>query len=544
MKLQIRNNLFGIDIELVPCLLTIASLVLAGKNISTSTNPGIALIPITITQGDSLDSTVIHKKMDLVVGNPPWVNWEYIPDQYKEKHINLWPELGIFDLGKNAFAFSKEDISALFVAHAVEFRLAENGKFGFVLPESLLKSSLNHRGFRRFTLGSRQEPYEITSAEDFVNVRPFEGVANRTVILFGNKSGTTTYPLPYIHWSKVNRSSQVICGSAEIDGIKTVGAAQLADANDLSSSWSTGSLESFTSHRALDGKNPYRARTGLFTGGANAVYHLRVTDSIHEELIAVSNVIERAKRIAPQVSAKLEQDYIYPFLRGRDVTQWSQKVELAVLLPHTEITKMMPVSPRELKTQTPRTFEYLTQFRSILDDRKGFSAWEGQYRDVGFYACQRVGDYTFSDWKVVWRYISPRFTTAVIGPVQMAGMAHKPVIVNEKLMLIACSSSEEAHYVGGVLASSLVVQHVHSRMVSTQISPSIISGISIPRFDNQNPNHRAISEISRLGHERVASGGDLTVLISELDCLVADLWNVSAQDAEFARSANPFSLSK
>lgn len=43
-----------------------------------------------------------ERKADIVVGNPPWVNWEYLPQKYKAKSQHLWPEyirllLGISD---------------------------------------------------------------------------------------------------------------------------------------------------------------------------------------------------------------------------------------------------------------------------------------------------------------------------------------------------------------------------------------------------------------------------------------------------------------
>ena len=539
----VRNNLLGIDIELVPCLLTLTSLVIAAKCISQTGHNGVGLISEKIFHMDSLGDEASEIKAEIVVGNPPWVNWEYMPKQYKDRHMNLWPKLNLFDGHTNTFSFSKEDISALFVAHAVCRRLLDNGKFAFILPESLIKSTLNHRGFRKFSLAESGNMYQISEAEDFVQVKPFEGVSNRTIILYGNNSSETNYPVPFTVWSEVDRNNQPISGISELIGKHRTGAAQLSVEHDRSSSWSTGSSESTVSRRALDGKNHYRARTGLFSGGANGVYHLRVLAPQKGGLLSIENVTERAKRFVPQVSGVIEQDFVYPFLRGRDVTQWSFSTELGVVLPHTAETKMAPVDPGTLRSVAPKTLEYFNQFRSILDDRKGFSAWEAKYQELGFYACQRVGDYTFSDWKVVWRYISPRFTTAVLGPIEFAGMAAKPAIVNEKLMLIACRSKEEAYFLGGILASSLVLQHVHSRMVSTQISPAIISGISIPQFDPESPVHREISALTQKGHELVAAGDfNVIEIVNKIDENAAQIWNVPKDIAERARALNPFNF--
>jgi hypothetical protein len=203
---------------------------------------------------------------------------------------------------------------------------------------------------------------------------------------------------------------------------------------------------------------------------------------------------------------------------------------------------MIPVPESELSDSAPAMLEYFKNFRLILDERRGFSKWEQTYRDAGFYACQRVGSYTFADWKVVWRYISPTFTSVVLGPIAFANMSAKPVIPNEKLMLIACDSSDEAYYLGGVLAASVVVEHIHSRMVSTQISPSIVSGIGVPKFDFGSSLHRRIAELCEVGHAATGRGAQVPKeQIKELDSLVACLWGLTDSDAQSARERNPFS---
>jgi hypothetical protein len=202
---------------------------------------------------------------------------------------------------------------------------------------------------------------------------------------------------------------------------------------------------------------------------------------------------------------------------------------------------MAPVPETTLEKTAPATLEYFKNFKSILDERRGFSAWEAGYRETGYYACQRVGDYTFADWKVVWRYISPKFTTAVLGPLAFAGMDVKPVIPNEKLMLVACESRDEAYYLGGVLSGSVVVEHIHSRMVSTQISPSIVSGIGIPLFDATDPRHLKIARLCEIGHAARRDGEPVTTeQIQILDHLVADIWGLTHHDADEARQRNPF----
>ena len=94
-----------------------------------------------------------------------------------------------------------------------------------------------------------------------------------------------------------------------------------------------------------------------------------------------------------------------------------------------------------------------------------------------FYSMFNVGDYTFAPWKVVWRYVASDFIVAVVGPAS----DEKPVVPNEKLMLVPVEDDNEAFYLCGVLNSSPIRFAVQSFFVQTQIAPHVIHKLCIPR---------------------------------------------------------------
>ena len=94
-----------------------------------------------------------------------------------------------------------------------------------------------------------------------------------------------------------------------------------ADKNDPSSIW-INSPERITS--VIDtvlGSNSYKARTGVFTGGANAVYWMNIAER-SGETIKISNIVERAKRKVKAVTAEIEPVFVYPLVQGSDISQW------------------------------------------------------------------------------------------------------------------------------------------------------------------------------------------------------------------------------
>src|ERR1035437_7957361 len=60
--------------------------------------------------------------MDYVAGNPPWVNWESLPKDYRDGMKPLWQRYGLFTLSGSAgrLGGGKKDLSMLFVYAAVD----------------------------------------------------------------------------------------------------------------------------------------------------------------------------------------------------------------------------------------------------------------------------------------------------------------------------------------------------------------------------------------------------------------------------------------
>jgi len=50
---------------------------------------------------------LLKGKFDYVVGNPPWINWESLPEDYRERSKDLWNQYGLLK-GKGRFRKSKK----------------------------------------------------------------------------------------------------------------------------------------------------------------------------------------------------------------------------------------------------------------------------------------------------------------------------------------------------------------------------------------------------------------------------------------------------
>ena len=132
----------------------------------------------------------------------------------------------------------------------------------------------------------------------------------------------------------------------------------------------------------------------------------------------------------------------------------------------------------------------------------------------------RVGAYTFSPWKVVWKYIASEFVCAVAGTVEDPWLGEKLLLPNEKVMYVATDSEEEACYLCGLLSSTPVARCVRGYMNPTSISAHVLGKLGIPAYDPGCPLHREIARLCREGHGME----DIRPYIREIDGLIGRLY--------------------
>jgi hypothetical protein len=430
---------------------------------------------------------------DFVVGNPPWVNWENLDPEYKKLILPSWPPLGLFAMSGRDRAFSKEDLSVLATYSACLRFGKKETKVGLLLPQALFQSRKNSKGFRRFQLGQSGHYLQVNKTTDFSDYVAFGDAKNRTAAFFCTLSDEPTkYPVRYLRFVPEKGKG------ASFGTYKNLWAAP-SDGSDATSNWALFEESEEINHSKRE-RRTYRARTGVFTGGANAVYYVRVLGQ-DRDLVVLENDTERAKIKVDKQRFVAERAYLYPFAKGRDVKQWKvfRPIEQGILLPHTVETRIKPVSPSVLNLQAPKTISYLSQHEEMLRTRASLTAIDRANVAEGYYAMLRVGEYTFAPYKVAWRYISKDFCCAVIGPSDICGQS-KATVLQEKLISIAFSNENEAYFVCAFLSSPKVKREIERRIVGTQVSVHVIEDIHIPGFDSANVIHQEMAALCRDGH--------------------------------------------
>ncbi len=246
----------------------------------------------------------------------------------------------------------------------------------------------------------------------------------------------------------------------------------------------------------------------------------------------VTNVLEGARNRVPQTQAAIEGELVYPLIRGADVGRWEGRPSLSILLTHKPGERLRAIPEAEMESTYPKVHSYLKRFEGSLKRRPAFKRYFKE--DSPFYSIFNIGDYTFAEWKVVWREQARGLTAAVIGPFE-----EKVTVPDHKLMMVETGSKQEADYLAAVLNSSPSRLAVAAYAVEIAIDTHVLSNIAIPRFDARNDCHRRLARLGQQAHERKSAGdaGAVQRIEEEIDRETAALWNLAeAELVEMKRS--------
>ena len=79
-----------------------------------------------------------RSKVDVVIGNPPWINYNQTADILRDELLNL--SRNAYDIWAGGRYATQQDVAGLFFARSVDLYLKDGGVIGFVLPHSALQA--------------------------------------------------------------------------------------------------------------------------------------------------------------------------------------------------------------------------------------------------------------------------------------------------------------------------------------------------------------------------------------------------------------------
>ena len=453
-----------------------------------------------------------HDKFDVVIGNPPWITWKAMSDTYRKLTLDIWLSYGIFEKSAYDKITSHDDFAMAVTYVCIDHYLKKDGITAFVLPQTFVKSLKGGEGFRKFeiTRDGLNIPFSINEVYDMLKISPFKGEAtNRTSVYVFQKNKKMLYPMHnYFECENVDKEN-TIKYTDTYDTVKhKLKFKQLSAQpinNDIRSPWLTVKKNIIKNLNYFLGKSPYRARKGIEPCGAKGVYLIKINKRISNN-IQIENLIERsrlekAKKLGVHIG-KVEKDFIYPMVGGRNFDKWGLNSHFYMIVPHANTGKGIyrGLDEKELKTKYKKTYEWLFYFKDLLLETRIRSGKFFDPKQYPFYRLDNVGEYTFSKYKLLWKEQSRQMTTAVVSSLDDDFLGEKTIVTDSKVLYVSFDTKEEANYLCAILNSRLIGEIIEAYTIDVQKGVDIVKNINIPKFNKLNNEHKRLAELSIEAH--------------------------------------------
>ena len=482
--------------------------------------------------------------VDYIAGNPPWVNWESLPTDYRNSMAPLWQQYDLFRHKgiKARLGGAKDDLSVLMTYVAHDTYLKEKGRLGFVITQTVFKTKGGGEGFRSFTYqkGDKNIYLKVLAVDDMSNLQPFEGATNRTAVFLCEKTVESfDYPVPYILWQKIKKGR--IDQDAPLAEVRTetlqreLGAIPV-DKTDLTSPWLTMPEATLSGIRKVIGQSDYKARAGVTTW-LNGVYWIRVLDHLPNGELLIENLHDVGKKKVERVQVSIEPDLVHPLLRGRDVKRWQAAPSTALILAN-QTDKLAGIPEVEMRRHYPKTYAYFKRFEEQLRQRSGYRRY---FKPTDpFWSMYNTGPYTLAPWKVMWPEVGHEVQAGVCNPMlgEFARLDKTPV-PDHTVIAISCERGKsEAYFLAAGLNSS-PSRAIGLGYITLHPSPHVLAYIAVPRFDPKNTLHIDLAQLSECCHDAKANGDEstITALESEIDKASAPLWDITDDELKAIQDA-------
>ncbi len=227
---------------------------------------------------------------------------------------------------------------------------------------------------------------------------------------------------------------------------------------------------------------------------------------------------------------ELEQDLVFPALRGREIKKWHTEPSLGIVIGQDKSTPSKGMPPKLLEELYPKTYSYFNFFQKELVGRSGYKKY---LPNEAFYSLYNFGPYTLSPFKTVWGRVGDDISAAVIGNKELVGIINKTVIPIETVVFVPFENYTEANYFCSIinsLTARLLIKSYSDIGNGSFASPHILNNINIPKFDNKNELHKILSDLSIKCHGKVNNDIDCVDIENQINETVKEVWNLSSEE--------------
>jgi len=318
------------------------------------------------------------KRFDIIFGNPPWLTFNDLPENYKTITKPLFIKYGLVENAREVLlGNSRIELAALVIIKSVAQHLNTNGEGVFFIPMSVLQNDGANKQFR--TYQAQKTDFAIKEIHDFGEKSIFEEIKTRYGLIHIRRNEKMSFPVSYYQFRE---------NSWQEYYAKPV----FHDSDPLSIIESEVWVQELTQTQNIILPKQAVPRQGINTCGANDMFIFDDCQDVNAELVSLSN--------KKQKNVVLPKEFVYPLLVSKNFNSaaYNQEVNKWVLLPYQ--TNGKPLEPAQIELY-PELQDYLHFKRPFLAYRRGtmINTW---IKKGYFWALLGVGKYNFKPYKIAW----------------------------------------------------------------------------------------------------------------------------------------------
>ncbi len=523
-KLKALENIWGIDINPLACLITRTNIILQ-LPLKLVKNLELFIQHQNFLDVDPLQTPNMFPKFDVVIGNPPWLVLNRIKDQIQKEQLKtLGNQYEILEGGNLA---TTTEVTTIFIYHALHHFLHPEGIIFFVVPASLATAK-QHQRFRQFPGLQNVEIWEFS--QDAYRIHHLCFKAQKNIKKNIDLSQRTKIQWKLMKWDP-NQNSYIFTGesvyapafiqkienSSKRSNKKSIHASALQLELIPSSNIKVGRL---IAHHHIDTRHSYPlseiARTSLIFPYQISYYHKKFRQGasiVPRNLLFIDTLSKNEEKsissITPSSSiqskmysswdfrayeqADVESEYIFSLAKSTGMLAYHYLEPYSVFLP-LEIRS--PESSEKNFIGEPhksKAKQHYLKLEEIYTSHKKSGAKIQTLKDRIDYGHALSDPKQMKSFKIIYAGIGSRVKAALL---------HSQKIIDTSLYYYCPKSKDEGYYLLGYLNSN-VLTHQLKLVGSTGANGSLRNihkhplHFHLPQYDSSNPTHKEIVDFAR-----------------------------------------------
>lgn len=449
------------------------------------------------------------KNIDIIVGNPPWIKWEFLPQAYAEKIKSLCVDRHLFS-GQTYMGAISLNICALIANVTASTWLSENGILAFLMPQTLMTQD-SYAGFRNFyTDVSTDKRMYLQKLDDWTKSgNPFVDTQEKFMTYYYSNK-VVDYFTKGIPITVIQKKRGVLL--ADINSKQTFNEVSTSFETSFSKAFQmdkdrtgyTTFEESFIKEKGnfdlIIGECFYKARSGVEFTPAE-IYFLEPKESVKAKgsyMFQPSEFKNAKYKSLAGLPIQLETKFIKPVIKAPQIIPFGiSENNNYCIFPYKD-NESMSINVDELITESPNLFNYFTNNKKLIGKQSKRSLTIS--RGKAFYSLSKVGEYTFAPYKVTFRDNTKLSATVVSKIMTPWGEEVMPICAKDCPYISQDKNGriiteDEAYFLCGILNTPIVQQYF--KFTYSTRSFSINFNIKMPKYDEKNKFHKKVMELAK-----------------------------------------------